>query len=91
MAAQEEGQQDKTYRRVDLPSGSTEKEVRMKCKICGSMAINHHLHARDGSDPDLCDVCFWRNRANILAVEVKRFREMDEEIKEILRERDLLT
>lgn len=34
-----------------------------KCKICGSAAINHHLHGRDGSDPDLCDVCFWRNRA----------------------------
>ena len=91
MAAQEEGQQGQAYWDVNLPHGSTEKEVRMKCKICRSMAINHHLHARDGSDPDLCDVCFWRNRANILAGEVRRFREMDEEIKEILRERDLLT
>lgn len=33
------------------------------CSKCGSYAINHHLHGRDGSDPDLCDVCFWRKRA----------------------------
>lgn len=35
----------------------------MYCKKCGSHAINHHLHGRDGSDRDLCDVCFWRKRA----------------------------
>ena len=29
-----------------------------KCKVCGSFAINHHLHGRDGSDDELCDVCF---------------------------------
>lgn len=29
------------------------------CK-CGSFAINHHLHGRDGSMPDRCDVCYWR-------------------------------
>jgi hypothetical protein len=23
------------------------------------MAINHHIHGRDGTRPDLCDVCFW--------------------------------
>lgn len=34
-----------------------------KCKLCGSFAINHHLHGRDGSDPDLCDVCYWHTRA----------------------------
>lgn len=33
------------------------------CRICGSFAINHKLHGRDGSDPDLCDVCYWRTRA----------------------------
>ena len=33
-----------------------------KCKRCGSYAINHHQHGRDGSDPDLCDVCYWRKR-----------------------------
>ena len=27
------------------------------------MAINHNHHGRDGSDPDLCDVCYWRKRA----------------------------
>lgn len=33
------------------------------CKRCGSFAINHHRHGRDGSDEDLCDVCYWRKRA----------------------------
>jgi hypothetical protein len=32
------------------------------CK-CGSYAINHASHGRDGSDGDLCDVCYWRKRA----------------------------
>jgi len=35
----------------------------MTCKRCYSHAINHHCHGRDGSDKDLCDVCFWRKRA----------------------------
>ena len=35
----------------------------MPCKRCGSHAINHNAHGRDGSDPDLCDVCYWRKRA----------------------------
>ena len=34
-----------------------------KCKNCGSYAINHHAHGRDGSDGHLCDVCYWRRRA----------------------------
>ena len=34
----------------------------MSCKQCGSCAINHHCHGRDGSDEDLCDVCYWRAR-----------------------------
>ena len=34
-----------------------------KCTECGSYAINHHCHGRDGSDPELCDVCYWRARA----------------------------
>lgn len=33
------------------------------CTRCGSHAINHHLHGRDGSDGELCDVCYWRKRA----------------------------
>ena len=35
----------------------------MRCERCGSYAINHHHHGRDGSDPNLCDVCYWRKRA----------------------------
>lgn len=35
----------------------------MQCATCGSYAINHHLHGRDGSDGDKCDVCYWRSRA----------------------------
>ena len=38
------------------------------CKICHSFAINHGLHGRDGSDPDLCDVCYWRKRVEAIRV-----------------------
>ena len=34
-----------------------------KCKRCGSYAINPRHHGRDDTDLDLCDVCFWRKRA----------------------------
>lgn len=34
-----------------------------KCKLCFSYAINHHCHGRDGTDGDLCDVCYWKTRA----------------------------
>ena len=34
-----------------------------QCKRCGSYAINHHAHGRDGSEPELCDVCYWRKRS----------------------------
>lgn len=34
-----------------------------QCIKCGSYAINHHLHGRDGSRPDLCDVDYWRDVA----------------------------
>jgi len=30
---------------------------------CGSYAINPTNHGRDGSDSNLCDVCYWRKRA----------------------------
>jgi len=33
-----------------------------KCKECGSYAINVGRCGRDDSDPDLCDVCYWRVR-----------------------------
>ena len=39
------------------------------CK-CGSYAINHSSHGRDGSDGDLCDVCYWRTRADQLNFEI---------------------
>lgn len=34
-----------------------------RCKNCNSYAINHHLHGRDGTRGDLCDVCYWRDKA----------------------------
>jgi hypothetical protein len=38
-------------------------EVIIKCK-CGSYAINDHMHGRvRGVDLGLCDVCYWRKRA----------------------------
>lgn len=48
-----------------------------KCTECGSYAINHHCHGRDGSDPELCDVCYWRVRATdyaTLEAECERLR-----------------
>ena len=37
------------------------------CKRCGSYAINEHAHGRvKGRHADLCDVCYWRNNAEIL-------------------------
>lgn len=33
----------------------------MRCKTCGSFAINPHSYGRDPDDAlDLCDVCYWR-------------------------------
>lgn len=33
------------------------------CNRCGSYAINPSCHGRDQSDLNLCDVCYWRKRA----------------------------
>lgn len=42
------------------------------CKICGSYAINPDLHGREPSDDlDLCDVCYWRKRAEIAALDAR--------------------
>lgn len=41
------------------------------CNLCGSYAINPHLHGRDKKDKDLCDVCYWRKRAAIAVESVK--------------------
>lgn len=35
-----------------------------QCARCRGFAINLNDHGRDGGDPDLCDVCYWRNRAD---------------------------
>jgi hypothetical protein len=45
----------------------------MKCVRCSSYAINHNSHDRDGSDPDLCDVCYWRKRCDHLIAIVKGY------------------
>ncbi len=38
----------------------------MTCKKCGSFAVNPDLHGREpGVDLDLCDVCYWRARAEL--------------------------
>jgi len=42
-----------------------------KCK-CGSFAINPHLHGRDATDLDLCDVCYWRKRASSVQKQAMR-------------------
>lgn len=44
-----------------------------QCK-CGSWAINLHLHGRDGSDDDLCDVCYWSTRAERLTRELAELK-----------------
>lgn len=44
------------------------------CKHCYSYAINPHLNGRDGSCPDLCDVCYWRFRYSELKGKVVRLQ-----------------
>ena len=46
-----------------------------QCNQCGSYAINHHHHGRDGSDPDLCDVCYWHTRHDQLEVELAEVKD----------------
>ena len=45
-----------------------------QCARCGSYAVNHHKHGRDGSDGHLCDVCYWRTRAEASATDAARYR-----------------
>jgi hypothetical protein len=47
------------------------------CKECGSQAINHQLHGRDGTDDDLCDVCYWRKRASQSAADSELLNALD--------------
>ena len=44
------------------------------CKNCGSFAVNHHCHGRNGDDADLCDVCYWRKRADAFREDAERYR-----------------
>lgn len=40
-----------------------------QCKKCGSHAVNPHLHGRKpGGDLELCDVCYWRERADKILI-----------------------
>jgi hypothetical protein len=41
-----------------------------KCIRCSSHAINNHMHGRDGSDSDLCDVCYWKKRYEELQYDI---------------------
>ena len=45
-----------------------------QCK-CGSYAINHNCHDRGGSDGDLCDVYYWKKRANEYKQQVDSLKE----------------
>ena len=58
-------------------SGQQGRQRMTACKSCGSFAINHQAHGRDGSAPDLCDVCFWRARAERLVYSVPRWYVVD--------------
>ena len=47
------------------------------CKRCGSYAINPSHHGRDGSDSHLCDVCYWRKRAELASLDSNLLNELD--------------
>lgn len=48
----------------------------MKCNQCGSHAINDNLHGRQkGIDLDLCDVCYWRFRAEQAQAKASELKE----------------
>lgn len=33
-----------------------------QCVVCGSYAINLNKYDRDASRPELCDVCYWKEK-----------------------------
>ena len=72
-----------------------------QCHQCGSYAINHQHHGRDGSEPDLCDVCFWHSRHDQLKEKLsvttdcadaysRMFEEVSEDRERVMAERDTL-
>ena len=47
------------------------------CKRCGSQAINDQMHGRlKGTDLDLCDVCYWRSRVEVLKADNGRLYDL---------------
>ena len=50
-----------------------------QCRECRSYAINPGTRGRDESDLDLCDVCYWRTRAERLEAIVKHIQIHDPE------------
>ena len=44
------------------------------CRRCRSMAINPHLHGRNNDDQELCDVCYWRNKAEQLEKQIEKMK-----------------
>ena len=47
----------------------------MKCTRCESLAVNKHLFDRiPGVDDELCNVCYWRKRAeeNVRTADTER-------------------
>lgn len=61
------------------------------CKNCGSYAINPRHHGRrEGADEHLCDVCYWRKRAEVLAAVTTELIEYLSEICETQEETEML-
>jgi len=44
-----------------------------KCKQCGSYAINPHM-ASGSRNPDLCDLCYWKNETSSLQSQLAEAR-----------------
>ena len=42
---------------------------------CGSFAINPSKHDRDASNNDLCDVCYWKDRAEKAEQQAAQYKE----------------
>ena len=42
---------------------------------CGSFAINSNRHGRDATNTDLCDVCYWRTRAEVAEQQAAQYKE----------------
>jgi len=55
----------------------------MTCTRCGSFAINPQSHGRDPRiDLDLCDVCYWRKRAEAAKQLVEALQEIREQLEQ---------